>query len=64
LTILYNTERYIAYNCEKLLSEIILLLKEPKEKIRIKCIECAIAVSLKNNIETCKQFIVSRIDQE
>jgi len=46
---IYQEENYISYNWEKVLKEVHPLIEDNKTKIKIKCLECLVVVTLKNN---------------
>lgn len=63
LTSFYNEEDYISYNYEKILNDVAPLLEDTKTKIKIKSLDCLVAVSLKNNREQCKAFLSTKLNQ-
>lgn len=51
----------IDYNYQKILLAIIPLLEETKTKIRIKSLECLVAITLRNNAQTCQIFLSQQL---
>jgi hypothetical protein len=48
---IYTQEDYVSYNWEKVLKEVHSLIEDNKAKIKIKCLECLVTITMKNNIE-------------
>jgi hypothetical protein len=48
---IYSQESYISYNWEKILKEISPLIEDNKTKIKIKCLDCLVSITMKNNAE-------------
>ncbi|KAL4466847.1 hypothetical protein ABPG74_010444 [Tetrahymena malaccensis] len=51
------------YNYDKVLREVAPLIEDTKTKIKIKCVDCMVIVTMKNNKENCKKLIASILNK-
>ena len=63
LRTIYIDEDYIPFNYEKVLNEVAPLMEDVKTKIKIKALDCLVAVTVKNNREQCKGFLAKKLNQ-